>query len=231
MSDNKTLFCIFVVDMNTTIIPYDSTIKSGSNLEDLHLLLDKAKRQPIDQSAWPNKDYIGNCEFAILYGENAIAIKYFVTEDEIRATYTRTNDPVYKDSCVEFFVSIDDVNYYNLEFNCNGTCLSQYGPNRSKRSFLPVNNIELIKTYKTLKHIQNPDENKTQLVHWELTILIPFSVFVHDKIESLKGKSLGMNFYKCGDDMLHPHYLSWNKVDTPSPDFHRPDFFGKGVFQ
>jgi hypothetical protein len=28
----------------------------------------------------------------------------------------------------------------------------------------------------------------------------------------------------------HPHYLSWNRIDIPQPDFHRPDFFGELKF-
>ena len=27
--------------------------------------------------------------------------------------------------------------------------------------------------------------------------------------------------------MSLPHYLSWMPIDTPKPDFHRPEFFGK----
>ncbi|WP_449033796.1 carbohydrate-binding family 9-like protein, partial [Prevotella sp.] len=23
------------------------------------------------------------------------------------------------------------------------------------------------------------------------------------------------------------HFLSWNPIDLPAPDFHRPDFFGE----
>lgn len=33
------------------------------------------------------------------------------------------------------------------------------------------------------------------------------------------------NFYKCGDDLPAPYYLSWNKIIAPKPDFHYPDFF------
>ena len=39
--------------------------------------------------------------------------------------------------------------------------------------------------------------------------------------------SIRANFYKCGDKTAHPHYLSWSPIDTPKPDFHRPDFFGE----
>ena len=34
------------------------------------------------------------------------------------------------------------------------------------------------------------------------------------------------NFYKC-DESLHPHFGSWNPIEAPAPDFHRPECFGK----
>ena len=33
-------------------------------------------------------------------------------------------------------------------------------------------------------------------------------------------------FYKCGDKLQTPHFLSWNPIDLPKPDFHCPAFFG-----
>ena len=48
---------------------------------------------------------------------------------------------------------------------------------------------------------------------------------------SLKGKTLRANFYKCGDKLQQMHFLSWNPIDVPKPDFHRPDFFGEVTFQ
>ena len=42
--------------------------------------------------------------------------------------------------------------------------------------------------------------------------------------------SIRANFYKCADRTAHPHFLAWNRVDAPAPDFHRPDFFGELIF-
>ncbi|WP_353132359.1 carbohydrate-binding family 9-like protein [Pseudopedobacter sp.] len=214
--------------MNTLIIQYNPQISIKNKAEDIHHLLDSTEKHAVNQSAWPNKDYIGSCEFSVLYGDDAIAIKYFITEDEIRAVYNQTNDPVYKDTCVEFFVSVDNENYYNFEFNCNGVCLAQHGPDKAHRTFLPIRDIELIKTNRFIRFV---NVGTTNLIHWELTVIIPFKAFSRDNIQSLKGKSLDMNFYKCGDDLMQPHYLSWNRIDTAIPDFHKPDFFGKGVFE
>ena len=34
------------------------------------------------------------------------------------------------------------------------------------------------------------------------------------------------NFYKCGDETLHPHFGCWNPVVAEEPNFHLPEFFG-----
>ena len=44
------------------------------------------------------------------------------------------------------------------------------------------------------------------------------------------GVSWRANLYQCGDETSHPRWLTWSRVDLPSPDFHRPEFFGTLVF-
>ena len=62
-----------------------------------------------------------------------------------------------------------------------------------------------------------------------MTVLIPFELVGVDP-ENLPEK-LRATFYKCGDKTAHPHFLSWNPVGTPAPDFHRPDFFGELILR
>ena len=61
--------------------------------------------------------------------------------------------------------------------------------------------------------------------NWRVTLVIPFELIGVDP-EALPEK-LRANIYKCGDKTAHPHFLSWSPVGTPSPDFHRPEFFGE----
>ena len=44
-------------------------------------------------------------------------------------------------------------------------------------------------------------------------------------------KEIKANFYKCGDELQTPHFLSWNPIQIEQPDFHRPDFFGTLEFE
>jgi hypothetical protein len=47
----------------------------------------------------------------------------------------------------------------------------------------------------------------------------------------LKGKTCRANFYKCGDDLPEPHFLSWNNIIADKPDFHLPQYFGTLTFE
>ena len=42
---------------------------------------------------------------------------------------------------------------------------------------------------------------------------------------NLPEKILG-NFYKCADETMNPHFVSWSPIDLPEPNFHCPEFFG-----
>ena len=73
---------------------------------------------------------------------------------------------------------------------------------------------------------EKPVAEHTGKFEWTLTIAVPLKVFFHHNIENLKGKAIRANFYKCGDKLTVPHYLTWSPVETHKPDFHRPEFFG-----
>lgn len=92
----------------------------------------------IDNSTWLLSVNIPDVNFTIAYGIECILLRFIIVEEQIKAIYTNINEAVYKDSCVEFFISFEPFNgnYYNLEFNCTGNALGSYGTNKN-RSFLP----------------------------------------------------------------------------------------------
>ena len=45
------------------------------------------------------------------------------------------------------------------------------------------------------------------------------------------GVEIRANCYKCGDLTPKPHYLSWNPVVNPTPDFHRSCDFGAMILE
>ncbi len=177
-------------------------------------------KHSITELNWKDYPYQPQVQFSIAYQEEFIFLKYYVAEKDLKATYIKPNDPVYKDSCVEFFISLgDDCKYYNFEFNSLGTCLAGYGNIKPEREYLSAHVIDKIKNIPSLT-LNNG------LAYWELTVSLPREVFCYHNFDTFKGLKGKVNFYKCGDDLPEPHFLSWNRIETKMPDFHQPAFFG-----
>lgn len=186
-------------------------------------------RIPVDRINWDEFDYKPDVRFSMAYAEQAILLKYYVNEKYFRAEKTETNQNVYEDSCVEFFVSpADDGIYYNLEFNALGTCLMGSGAGRAGRQRVNPAVISEIRRKPSPPDIVK--QSADGLYSWELTLAIPLKVFFRHPTGRLKGLTFRANFFKCGDMLEVPHYVTWNPVETAKPDFHRPEFFGNLKF-
>jgi len=190
--------------------------------------LDQLKRHPIEKISWPPYSYKQNVSFAIAHNDDCIFLKYFVNENWIRAIYRDTHDPVYRDSCVESFISFDNnEEYYNLEFNCIGTCMLGFGKQKSNRMLVPE---EVVRNIKRQSIIKTTNVSNFTVTNWELILIIPRDVFIYHSISTLKNRHCRANLFKCGDDLPEPHFLSWQQIESDSPDFHKPEFFGSRLF-
>jgi hypothetical protein len=188
-----------------------------------NLFLEGLEHQPIDQVCWFPLQNIPVVRFAAAYTNDALLIKYYVRETAHRAVYTQPNDPVFKDSCVELFIAVDQSgNYYNFEFNTLGACLASYGKDRNNRIKLTSEVIGTIKRWVEWKQY-SPQNNRFE---WELTLILPVTAFCFDSVVCNSSQSFRVNLYKCGDDLAEPHYLAWNPVLSERPDFHQSQFFG-----
>lgn len=196
-------------------------------MNDLSDELDKIQRNGIDTAPWLAYSYKPEVFFAIAYSVNSLYVKFYVSEKYAWAVSADPNGLVYNDSCVEFFISFEnEIEYYNFEFNCAGTCRLGFGIGRENRQLLPIEIIRLIKHVSLIKPAGSADAN----IGWELTLMIPLEVFYYHYVKTLKGKRCNVNFYKCGDKLPEPHYLTWNKVETENPNFHAPEYFGSMEF-
>jgi hypothetical protein len=210
--------------MNQLKVAFTKAIDRNRQIGDISNYLDKVQKNSIDNLLWQTDNYKPKVEFSIAHGNDCLFLKYFVTEDSIRAVYCNVDDPVYKDSCVEFFIAFNNQeNYYNLEFNCIGTCHAGYGADRHDRELLPKENLSKIKSMTVIKPAN-------QNISWELTLMIPVEVFSNHQLTQLNGLKSTGNFFKCGDDLPVPHYLAWNNVMAEKPNFHLPEYFGKVEF-
>ena len=173
--------------------------------------------QTIDQCIWsPNAAPAAAVQGLYLIDE-AIVFRLVSSAAPSRAVNTEPDSAVWEDSCLEVFFSFDSSNYVNLEANANSALRASFGPDRHGRKFLKDMAIPM----PTVQASQSADS-------WEIIVSIPLEMIkeVWGKLPK-RGDSFTANFYSCGDRTPLPHYAAWNKVGTESPDFHRPEFFGK----
>ncbi len=202
----------------------------GISLEKVSSALDKLDTiHFIDSLSWKEYPYKPEVKFVAAYNEGNLFLKYYVKEKYIRAVNTATNGNVWEDSCVEFFVAPgEDKEYFNFEVNCIGTCLVQKGEKRENRNYLDQEVINSIKRISSLG--EEPFDEKTGSFEWNLTMMIPLVTICKIKNNNLKGLKMKGNFYKCGDKLSEIHFLSWNPIGTPQPDFHESEYFGEIEF-
>jgi len=213
--------------MRRLTVPYLDQVNHWSSSDELFSAMAELPSNELQEVSWPEFPYKPDVHFRLAHAKDCLLLSFQVREKHIKAVYRNTNDPVYKDSCVEFFLSFDTHHYYNLEFNCAGIGLIGFGTSdRKTRKRLPKERIETIKTVSSMY----TNDNVQAETSWELLLNIPFEVFEAHTITSFAGMRCTGNFYKCGDDLPIPHYLSWNRIEHPTPNFHLPQFFGELLF-
>lgn len=178
------------------------------------------------QESYP---YRPEVKFSVAHDGESILVLYQVHEESVRAEAPADGGHVWEDSCCEFFFAPDAEGYYNIECNCAGTLLVAYGPGREGREQAPREAMALIDRCASLG--RQAFESRPAEGEWTLALRIPLAVFFHHPDLKLEGLQATGNFYKCGDLLPKPHFLSWNKVGVEKPDFHRPDFFGSIQFK
>lgn len=196
-------------------------------------LIDWDRVQPIriGHALWSDDPRMPDTQVRTAYTADRLHLCFRVYEPRPTVRYRRTNEPVYRDSCVEFFVQPcpdDDGRYLNFEFNAAGTMLLGLGEGRGDRQYL--DGVEPA-AFRIRTAVDRTDERDGR-VYWELEFSVPF-----DWLQSLfpafspsPGRRMRGNFYKCGDDTPQPHYGSWSRVTSAQPDFHRSCDFGELTF-
>ncbi len=170
----------------------------------------------INQVNWATFPYQPEVQFRIIHDGKCLYIKYDIKEkQEVRTVCQHDQDPVYQDSCVEFFFKDTNDVYHNFEFNSQGICLSASGKERQNRQ---ARNAEELSS---ILRITYPVKKIKDSYHWTLIVGIPFV-----SLGIARKRSYRANFYKCGDLTKEAHYLSWNNIKTIKPDFHQPEYFG-----
>ena len=156
----------------------------------------------------------------LCYDEARLYVRLCAREANIRAEHDAPMSMVCEDSCMEFFFTPDPDNlrYFNFEINPNGrTYIGLCRSNPDHVRLAPLDEDVLLQ-----KRMQRTPDG------WQACYRIPLDfirLFFPD-FSLRSGAVLRGNFYKCGDLTVQPHYIAWNRVDSPRPDFHLPEYFG-----
>ena len=204
-------------------------IDTPATLADAALLLANQPRQEIACVNWPKEyPYAPTVTFAMVHDGENIYLQYEVHETCTMARVTEDNGEVWTDSCVEFFFAPDDTGYYNLECTCIGRILLGYHSADTTILATPkvLTAIERLPSLGT-----EPFAERTGNNQWRITLKIPKTSFFRHHIPSWEGMEARANFYKCGDKLSRPHFLSWSPIDYPKPNFHLPAFFAPVHFE
>ncbi|HZJ56743.1 MAG TPA: carbohydrate-binding family 9-like protein [Clostridia bacterium] len=182
----------------------------------------------IEEYPWDENGYKPRVEVRFFYTESRLHLQFTSYESEIRAVYRNMNEPVYTDSCVEFFFNPDphrDDRYFNFEINAIGTLLLELGNDRNNRLMIRDTPQDIF-CIKSSVSPDNADEYEGD--SWILELSIPYSFIerYYGSQDFSPGKRMRGNFQKCGDKTKFPHHGSWNRIDTLEADFHRPEYFG-----
>lgn len=157
----------------------------------------------------------------------------FKVEDRyVRCIRENYFDDVWKDSCVECFIQPKPGGgYFNFEFNCGGAHLCCYITDWKLKNGWFTQAVKLpaviggkILVKSSLPRLVEP-ENK-EAVDWTLQFLIPLAVLEEftGPLAKLSGQTWQGNFFKCAEEVSHPHWASWSPIEELN--FHQPGSFG-----
>lgn len=200
------------------------------NLQELDLAMERgASKFAVCEQNWPkDAPYAPDCNGSIARTPSHLVVMFHVRGLDLRAKELEDNGHSWEDSCCEFFVTDPyDGTYYNFELTCVGSLLAAKRTSRIDKNVIDPALLRSVIRLSSLdrKRVEISD----RIFSWTVAMMIPYELIGVDRDNlpvSLRG-----NFYKCGDLTAHPHFLSWNPIRTPKPDFHRPEYFGELILR
>ena len=195
-------------------------------------LWQQAEEARIDQFHAASSSHRPDARARLLYDAANLYLRFRVEDRYVVAKHTQFQDPVWRDSCVEFFVQPrPSSGYFNFEINCGGTLLSRYieDPTRTPDGFAKSTRLssehgERIRIAHSMPSIVVPEQPGP--VVWHIGCQIPLAVLeaYAGPFGPLAGQAWRGNFYKCADDSSHPHWASWAPIGE-ALNFHQPACF------
>lgn len=186
----------------------------------------------LEHYLWSDNGYRPEVQVRMSYSSTGLNTEFRVYESNPLARYTRLNDPVYTDSCVELFLQPapeSDPRYVNFEWNSAGTLYLGLGASRADSKPLTQYAASNFLTHAETDCRETTPEGER--VYWRLAFTVGFDFFkeLFPAFDAAPGWRMRGNLYKCGEDTPAPHYGCWNLVTSAIPDYHRSEDFGEFV--
>ncbi len=205
-------------------VPRENISQYDNVFDKIKTLQEKGALADIDQVNW--KDQFPktlSVSVRVAHDGETLYLYYTVQGEQLRAVNTTDFGSVWQDSCVEFFMQREnETTYRNFECNVLGVLLAAKHETREIADKLTEEVLSVFR-YSTVQHRY---ENEKQVSDWTMYLEIPKKIMGFQEHESLSKQKIRANFYKCGDKTPETHFISWNAIDLPNPDFHVPQFFG-----
>ena len=183
----------------------------------------------IDKVNWP-KEWPEKPEVSVdvTNDHEKLYLTFHVKGEQLRAVTTEDQGPVWEDSCVEFFCQVPgEKHYMNFETNCIGVMVASRRLGREE-DVQPLTKEEMALIQRQCTYPRKALEEQDGIFEWNVALTIPLKLIFRDKSPVFPQK-LRVNFYKCADMTKKPHFVSWQPITLPKPNFHCPEFFGEIV--
>ncbi len=179
---------------------------------------DSVPEEKLEFSNW-SPGFTFNTYFRMCFRKNdGIYVRMRSDETDLVAVHKNRDDPVWQDSCMEFFICAVEgrEEYINFEMNSVGAFLTEFGKGKNNRVCLC-----------TLTDKEPTVSTQVSSCGWSLELYIPCSLIseVYCSVFDASACEIKGNFYKCGDETGHKHYDSFTRMSTLPPGFHNPDLF------
>ena len=180
-------------------------------------------------------DFLPSVQAQVAWEDGFLDFLFRVEDRHVRAVARQHQDPVCRDSCVEFFFTPGQalgLSYFNLEVNCGGTVLFAWHPEGAEARPVSAEDLAQLEIRASLPKIVDPEIREP--VAWTVECRLPFPLvrrYCPEACPPGPGAVWKANFYKCADGTSNPHWLTWSFVDHPVPKFHLPQYFGTLEFR
>ncbi len=179
----------------------------------------------MDHYLWMNNGYEPKAAFYFAYNEEALRVRLVAAVTEPLVLALKDNGEIWEDNCLELFWQPfpDHPDYFNFECNALGYMIIGKGPDREHRSCC----LSALKPQMEVYTVVRPGKE------FEVNYTIPFAAvekLFGKPFHPQKGDTFRFNTYICGESTKPMHFGMWSPIDVAEPDFHRPEYFGEGMF-